>query len=70
MALRKAKVSSYLIKTKEFAFGAGYLIYNLGSNFLLGACWSSAYDTCGLFFIVICSAYWSLGFLALLRKDP
>jgi hypothetical protein len=33
--LRKAKVSSYLKKTKEFAFWAGYLIYNLGSNFFV-----------------------------------
>jgi hypothetical protein len=38
MALRKTKISSYLIETKKFAFGTGYLIDNLGGNFFLGAC--------------------------------
>jgi hypothetical protein len=37
MTLRKAKVSLYFIKTKEFAFGTGYLIDKLDGNFSLGA---------------------------------
>jgi len=35
--LRKAKVSLYFIKIKEFAFGTGYLVDKLGGNFSLGA---------------------------------
>lgn len=57
MALRKAKVSSYLINTKEFASGTGYLVDNLGGNFSSGACRSFAYDTCGVSYMVICSTY-------------
>jgi hypothetical protein len=34
----QTKISSYLIETKKFAFGTGYLIDNLGGNFFLGAC--------------------------------
>ena len=67
MALRKAKVSSYLIDTKEFASGTGYLVDNLGGNFSSSACRSFAY---GVSYMVICSTDWSLGFLALSRKDP
>lgn len=31
--LLRSKISSYLIETKKFAFGTGYLIDNLGGNF-------------------------------------
>jgi hypothetical protein len=37
MALWKAKLSLYFIKTKKFAFGTGYLVDKLGGNFSLGA---------------------------------